>query len=331
MARAFMAPLLAMQLHLAAAVTALLAMQLHLAAAMTAPSQRAASAPSRRNLLRGVVGTTLFPGAAGAAAAAPVVVIGANGRTGSECVQALLARSTPVVACTRSGNDLGLESKLLSTKPCDVVDRGQCDAAVKGAAAVIFAASASKQGGAPAAVDNAGLVNVAEACLAGGVPRLVVVSSGAVTKPRSPVYLFLNVFGKIMEEKIKGEDAVRRLYASSASCAYTVVRPGGLTEDAAKGVALLELNQGDTKSGRIARADVAAICVESLAADAAKDATFECYDADTAKPLASVGLSNILKKTNAQDDVVFKSGFERNGATWPELFRGLERDAPLRA
>jgi uncharacterized protein YbjT (DUF2867 family) len=304
-------------------MTALLAMQLHLAAAMTAPSQRATSAPSRRSLLRGVVGTTLLPGAAGAAAAAPVVVIGANGRTGSECVKALLARSTPVVACTRSGNDLGLESKLLSTKPCDVVDRGQCDAAVKGAAAVIFAASASKQGGAPAAVDNAGLVNVAEACLAGGVPRLVV-SSGAV-------YLFLNVFGKIMEEKIKGEDAVRRLYASSASCAYTVVRPGGLTEEAPKGVALLELNQGDTKSGRIARADVAAICVESLAADAAKDATFECYDADTAKPLASVGLSNILKKTNAQDDVVFKSGFERNGATWPELFRGLERDAPLRA
>ena len=331
MARAFMAPLLAMQLHLAAAMTALLAMQLHLAAAMTAPSQRATSAPSRRNLLRGVVGTTLLPGAAGAAAAAPVVVIGANGRTGSECVKALLARSTPVVACTRSGNDLGLESKLLSTKPCDVVDRGQCDAAVRGAAAAIFAASASKQGGAPAAVDNAGLVNVAEACLAGGVPRLVVVSSGAVTKPSSPVYLFLNVFGKIMEEKIKGEDAVRRLYASSASCAYTVVRPGGLTEDAAKGVALLELNQGDTKSGRIARADVAAICVESLAADAAKDATFECYDADTAKPLASVGLSNILKKTNAQDDVVFKSGFERNGATWPELFRGLERDVPLRA
>ena len=118
-----MAPLLAMQLHRAAAMTALLAMQLQLAAAMTAPSQRAASAPSRRNLLRGVVGTTLLPGAAGAAAAAPVVVIGANGRTGSECVKALLARSTPVVACARSGNDLGLESRLLSTQPCDVVDR----------------------------------------------------------------------------------------------------------------------------------------------------------------------------------------------------------------
>ena len=41
--------------------------------------------------------------------------------------------------------------------------------------------------------------------------------------------------------------------------------------------------QGDVKSGRIARADVAAIAVESLASGASFDTTFECYDGDTAK------------------------------------------------
>ena len=42
-------------------------------------------------------------------------------------------------------------------------------------------------------------------------------------------------------------------------------------------------NQGDAKSGRIARADVAAIAIESIASAASFDTTFECYDGDTAK------------------------------------------------
>ena len=43
-----------------------------------------------------------------------------------------------------------------------------------------------------------------------------------------------------------------------------MIRPGGLTLDTPRGVGAIELNQGDTKSGRLARADVAALCVESL-------------------------------------------------------------------
>ena len=64
---------------------------------------------------------------------------------------------------------------------------------------------------------------------------------------------------------------------------------GGLTEDEPKGVSAVELNQGDDKSGRISRADVAAICVEAAAAartPLASNATFECYWADTAKSLS---------------------------------------------
>lgn len=107
-------------------------------------------------------------------------------------------------------------------------------------------------------MDNDGLVSVAKACLAANIPKLVIVSSGAVTQPSSPVFLFLNLFGKIMEEKIKGEDQVRSLYAahqqsnnSNSELSYTIIRPGGLTEEEGLGVQGLELNQGDTKSGRI--------------------------------------------------------------------------------
>lgn len=44
---------------------------------------------------------------------------------------------------------------------------------------------------------------------------------------------------------------------------YAVVRPGGLTDDPA-GQAQLAVAQGDKSSGRVARADVAAVAVAAL-------------------------------------------------------------------
>ena len=268
----------------------------------------------------------------------PICVIGCNGRTGTEVVKYLLAKNEPIKATSRTGEYNDAESipdgAIIEQLACDVTDPNSVKLACDNTSAVVFAASASKDGGTPSAVDNAGLVNVAKACLAANVPHLVVVSSGAVTQPKSPVFLFLNLFGKIMEEKIKGEDTVRQLYATHNSnlseggqkLTYTIIRPGGLTLDEPRGVGAIELNQGDTKSGRLARADVAALCVESLYyPQLTGETTFECYDADTGAPLATVGLSNIAKKKT--DGEAFVSGFERRGNTYKELFSGLQKDA----
>ena len=204
--------------------------------------------------------------------------------------------------------------------------------------AVIFAASASRQADAKKssnakAVDNIGLVNCAKLCIEKSVPRLVVVSSGGVSKPSSAVYIFLNLAANgIMDAKIAGEDAVRKLYAApeliEKNIGYTVVRPGGLLRDPGMGVSAVELNQGDTKSGRINRADVAAICIESLDSKAAFDTTFECYYKDTAK-----GLDDVMKSNAAAvgagvmtTPTETSTGRERRGDTWPKLFEGLERD-----
>mmetsp|Transcript_7168 Transcript_7168/g.10464 ORF Transcript_7168/g.10464 Transcript_7168/m.10464 type:complete len:358 (-) Transcript_7168:40-1113(-) len=300
------------------------------------------SVQSRRGFLSTTVGVTtalllIYQQApALAEEGGPICIIGANGKTGSECVGACLARGIQVVATSRGGEytqggpyDADISKKLLQRKPCDVTIPSTVDSAILKSRAVIFAASASKAGGTASAVDNVGLVNVAKACINQKIPHLVIVSSGAVTKPDSPVYKFLNLFGNIMAEKIKGEDAVRELYKNQASgCTYTVIRPGGLTIEEGRGVGALELNQGDTKSGRISRADVASICVESTNyPQLTGGATFECYDADTAKPLKTVGVSNILKqKTKADDDQVFINGKERRGSTFREIFTGLEKD-----
>lgn len=275
----------------------------------------------------------------------PFCVIGANGKTGTKCVQDILSRGMPVRASSRSGvyyeaesdssetNNGQKNNPLLLPTVCDVTVPSTVDAAVKGTRAVIFAASASKQGGTPSEVDNIGLKNVATACIANGIPHLVIVSSGGVSKPDSPIYKFLNIFGGIMDQKILGEDTVRAMYANlkkediegKQGLTYTIVRPGGLTEDPIRGVSEIELNQGDMKSGRISRYDVARLCAEApFYPELTGSTTFECYDADTGKGLGSVGLSNAMKKKSNPSELM--TGKERRGQSYKALFSGLEKD-----
>lgn len=238
-------------------------------------------------------------------------------------MKAALDRGEQVIATTRTGVLDGFSSPSCRILPADVTRPETLQPVIEGARGVIFAASQSKGGGSAKAVDNQGLVNTAEACIKAGVKRLVVVSSGAVSRPDSSVYQFLNLFGNIMAEKIAGEDRVRALYANlQGDVGYTIVRPGGLTEDSGRGPESIELGQGDKYSGRISRTDVGGLCLAAIDAPAARNATFECFYADTAKPLEAVGLSNILKQT-----VTERSGGGLRGNTWQELLAGVRADA----
>ena len=236
-----------------------------------------------------------------------IVVIGANGKTGKRCVKYAAENGWDVVAATRNGSFPSLTSDIkeeargrVTTKQCSVTSSmAEITNAIDGAESVIFAASSSKDGGSPQEIDRDGCIKVARACLSSkSVKRYVVVTSGAVSKPYSPVYIFLNLFGGIMRAKIEGEDAVRALYYEREDDFYTIVRPGGLTEDPPRGVSACELNQGDDVSGRVSREDVAAVCVECLKRDDAKNATFELYYRDTGKPMAEVFASNANKETD---------------------------------
>jgi hypothetical protein len=273
-----------------------------------------------------------------------VIVLGANGGTGRECVSAVLASGRSCYATTRSGSfnyDEENSSSLLSTSNTKLFQDKADVTSLNGLlslvdkvgnnspiGAMIFAASASAKGNNAEDVDYQGVINAAQCCIQKRIPRLVVVSSGAVTRPNSAVYKLLNFVGNgIMEAKIRGEDEVRELYKRrevvDRGLGYTIVRPGGLTNESPLGPSYLEVNQGDDKSGRLSRADVAGICVACLGVENSWDATFECYCKDTAKPVENVGLSNILRST---DPTSYKSGREGTGDTWDELLGGLKRD-----
>jgi len=289
-------------------------------------SSSSSSSSFRRRRRRGVVNVA-------AAGEGTIVVIGANGKTGKRCVKYAAENGWDVIAATRDGNFPSLSEikedarGRVTTKQCSVTSSmAEITNAIDGAESVIFAASSSKNGGTPQEIDRDGCIKVARACLSSkSVKRYVVVTSGAVSKPYSPVYIFLNLFGGIMRAKIEGEDAVRALYYEREDDFYTIVRPGGLTEDPPRGVSACELNQGDDTSGRVSREDVAAVCVECCKRDDAKNATFELYYRDTGKPMAEVFASNANKETDGERQMGPRG---RRGETWDELFAGLEADAP---
>lgn len=246
-------------------------------------------------------------------ASGAVVVLGSNGQTGKLIVN-LLSKANVAVQPTFARNppaDSPKGSSILEAKVADVTNPESLAAAVSGASAVIFASSASKKGGNAEKVDYIGVKNTAEACLKAKVPQLVVISSGAVTRPKSLGFKITNLFGGIMGFKLRGEDELRSLYSSS-DLSYAIIRPGGLLSGPASGAAKMELNQADTISGEINRADVAEVAVAAATSKAlkGKKVTFEIYEGGKAGPL--------------EDGLPKQSGFEQRGESYEAMFASLK-------
>lgn len=219
-----------------------------------------------------------------------VAVLGAGGRTGALCVEALCkARATPK-ALTRSGiwTPPGSGSATaVAIGRADVTNYTSVLKALDGAEAVIWAAAYSRGKSLPKDIDNAGLVNVAKAVKALNIPRLVVVSSAATTRPYAPVGVLLNVIGSgVLLEKLQGEKEMQGILEGTNST-WTILKPGGLKMDAALGSEKLEFNQGDTLVGSIPRADVAAVAAAAAIDPQNRGAgkTFELYAAKSRNPL----------------------------------------------
>lgn len=285
-------------------------------------------------------------------------MVGATGRTGSLCVDACLRRGIPVLALTRTGewtapptpegavttaatrddNQKPQQQKqLLTVARCDVVrDPGASLVTnLEGCAAVIYAASASKNGGSATDVDNAGVVRVANACLEAGVGRCVLISSTATTRPKSLGYVFTNlgVGGNIMGEKRNGELGLMEAYRkqqsplSPSSPSYTIVRPGGLEEpkrNKVLGPAVLEVSQGDVFSGIISRADVAELTVELALSEAPniKNTAVELYYTDSVVPVENK-FKALLKSESASLDGP-DSRLRLHGSTYQELLTSVK-------
>ncbi len=202
-------------------------------------------------------------------AAELILVAGATGRTGAEIVRELQVAGYRVRAFVRdmerAREKLGDDVEYALG---DVRDRATIDGALDGVGALISAIGAGRgdPSNGPEFVDYGGVKNLAQAAAAADLRRMVLVSSGGVTQED---HILNKMFDNVLLWKFKGEEALR-----TSGAAYTIVRPGGLTNAPGAEFEVLFL-QGDKESGAIPRADVARVCVAALDSEDARNKTFE--------------------------------------------------------
>eukprot|EP00871_Galdieria_phlegrea_P005248 jgi/Galph1/5724/GphlegSOOS_G4325.1 len=219
-----------------------------------------------------------------------VVVIGATGPLGRECVFTLESSGYHVRAASRTVErskqlflDKVKDSSHLDFVRLDVLDKKSLLDVVQGSKAVVFCASAAagwripgSSQNTPKLIDYTGAINVAEAVAQAKVPRYILVSSAMVTNKTSFPYLFLNsFFGRIMHWKRQGELGVIAVQGKNPQMSYTIIRPGHLINEPAKGPQHVVVDQGDRVSWKVTRTDVAKICCACLNVENTQNATFE--------------------------------------------------------
>ncbi len=144
-------------------------------------------------------------------------------------------------------------------------------AAVKGADALVFAAGGGPNSGAARklTVDRDGAVLTADAAELAGIRRLIVISALAADEF---VVGSEEVFQVYLRAKSEADAVVR-----TRDLDWTIVRPGGLTDEGPTGRVRVGVSTG---RGSIPRADVAALIMELLDSGAAVHQQFEVVSGD---------------------------------------------------
>jgi len=189
-----------------------------------------------------------------------IAIAGGHGQIALRLTELLSRRGESVVALIRNP-DHADDVRARGGQPvvCDLerADVADIAAALDGASAVVFAAGAGPGSGAERklTVDRDGAIKLLQAAVRAGASRYVIVSSvGAENPPDGD-----DVFSVYLRAKAEADQAVQQ-----SDREWTIVRPGGLTDEPGTGRVRLDL---DPFRGRVSRDDVAAV-LEALLRDA---------------------------------------------------------------
>ncbi|HEX4305742.1 MAG TPA: SDR family oxidoreductase [Solirubrobacterales bacterium] len=202
-----------------------------------------------------------------------VAIAGGHGKIAMLLGRALAGRGDTVRGLIRNPDQADdLRAAGIEPVVCDLEGDGDVAAAVRGADAVVFAAGAGPGSGdaRKSTMDRGGAVKLIEAARADGISRYLIVSSmGADKAPDDGA----EGFGAYLRAKFEADEAVR-----ASGLDYTVVRPGGLTDD--EGTGLVRIAES-TGRGQIPRADVAAVFVACLDEPATIGKSFDLISGET--------------------------------------------------
>jgi uncharacterized protein YbjT (DUF2867 family) len=201
-----------------------------------------------------------------------VVVAGGHGKIGIRLLRLLAERGHRGRGLIRNP-DHEADLRELGAEPvlCDIEALDDISDCCQGADAVVFAAGAGPGSGAERkrTVDYGGAAKLIEAAKTNGIERYVIVS--AISVDRSDEWS--DQMRPYYEAK---RDADERLLESGLS--YTIVRPGGLTDDPGTGLVMVGT---DLERGEIPREDVAATLVAVLETPSTFGKVFELVSGAT--------------------------------------------------
>lgn len=188
-----------------------------------------------------------------------IVIVGGHGKIALLLAEILVARGDDVVSVIRNPEHVE-ELELLGAEPAVLdIESASVDelaALVSDADAVVFSAGAGAGSGVARkrTVDFAGSVKSAAAAEQAGVRRFVQVSAIGVDDAPDPDRD--EVWAAYVVAKRDADQALRQ-----TSLDWTIIRPGGLTDDEPTGRVALA---SKTSRGRVPRADVAAVLAKVL-------------------------------------------------------------------
>ncbi len=181
-----------------------------------------------------------------------VVVAGGHGKVARRLAQLLVARGDRVQGLIRNpGHADDLRADGSEPVVCDLEAEGvdEVGAAIAGADALVFAAGAGPGSGAERkwTMDRDGAIKLLEAARSAGVQRYVIISSiGAEHPPEGD-----DVFSAYLRAKAEADRAL-----AGSDRAWTIVRPGRLTDDSGNGRVRIQV---EPVRGEVSRDDVAAV------------------------------------------------------------------------
>lgn len=204
-----------------------------------------------------------------------VAIAGGHGQIALRLAKIMSERGDEVVALIRNPDhadevrDAGAEPAVVDLEHAS---EDEVANAINGADAVVFAAGAGPGSGSERkeTMDYGGAVKLIAAAKQAGVGRYVIVSSMGA----NPSTTGDDTFSVYLRAKGRADDAVR-----ASGLDATVVRPGGLTNDAGTG----RVRLGESlPRGQVTRDDVAAVLVAVLDSPSTIGRTADLIGGDTA-------------------------------------------------
>jgi uncharacterized protein YbjT (DUF2867 family) len=202
-----------------------------------------------------------------------VVIAGGHGQIALRLAKLLSARGDAVRSLIRNpGHEAGVHAAGAEPVVADMEALGDLAEFVDGADAVVFAAGAGPGSGPERkrTVDLGAAVKLLDGARRTGVRRYLMVSAMGAADPAAGS----EAMRPYLEAKAQADAAL-----AASDLEWTIVRPGGLTDD--PGTGLVELAPSLGRRGTITRDDVAAVLVGCLDEPRTVRATFDLLQGET--------------------------------------------------